>query len=325
MILSFLFNGGIAVRRRVPDPFPARRGRTSQVSLSPLSVYLGSKNHDLFALKVYLPGPGKEAAYKVEADFLAKLNYKHLINMVDHRPQAKVKIGNRPEEKRPLIVLELAEGGELFEFLSKTGRFTPEVCRVYFKQILAAIRYLVSVDVAHRDLKPENILFDREFTLKVSDFGLSRDAKGNLGDYKLTSRVGTEGYKPPEMEQGNYTGLAADMFAAGVVLFIMFNGTPPFLSTKPNDRIYQLIKTKNFAKFWALHEKNKQPGHFPDAFKRLVNSLLSSEIDRRPNLEDIEKDDWLCGDELMNDDLITFMKGKAEKLSLNDPNKKKMA
>ncbi len=54
-----------------------------------------------------------------------------------------------------------------------------------------AIRYLVSVNVAHRDLKPENILFDKDFTLKVSDFGLSRDAKGNFGDYKLTSRVGT--------------------------------------------------------------------------------------------------------------------------------------
>jgi serine/threonine protein kinase len=127
------------------------------------------------------------------------------------------------------------------------------------------------------------------------------------------------------MEQGSYTGLAADMFAAGVVLFIMFNGTPPFLSTKSNDRIYQLIKTKNFAKFWALHEKSKQPGHFPDAFKRLINSLLSSEIDRRPSLDDVEKDEWLCGDDIMNDDLINYMKGKAEKLSQTDPNKKTIA
>ncbi len=134
--------------------------------------------------------------------------------MVDHRPQAKVKIGTKPEEKRPLLVLELAEGGELFDFLSKTGRFTPEVCRVYFKQILLAIQYMVSVNVSHRDLKPENILFDRHYTLKVSDFGLSRDAKGNYGDYKLTSRVGTEGYKAPEVDQGNYTGLGADLFAA---------------------------------------------------------------------------------------------------------------
>lgn len=162
--------------------------------------------------------------------------------MVDHRPQAKVRIGNRPEEKRPLLVLDLAEGGELFDFLSKLGKFLPEVCRTYTKQLISAIKYLADVGVAHRDLKPENILFDHNFKLKVSDFGLSRDAKGNQGDYKLTSRVGTEGYKPPEMEMGNYTGIQADIFGAGVILFIMFNGTPPFLSTKPHDKIYKLIK-----------------------------------------------------------------------------------
>jgi len=78
--------------------------------------------------------------------------------------------------------------------------------------------------------------------MKVSDFGLSRDAKGNSGDFKLTSRVGTEGYKPPEVDQGNYTGIQTDMFATGVVLFIMYAGTPPFMSTKPHERIYKLIR-----------------------------------------------------------------------------------
>ena len=55
------------------------------------------------------------------------------------------------------------------------------------------------------------------------------------------------------MEQGKYTGLQADIFAAGVILFVMYNGTPPFMSTKPIDKIYKLIKDKNFAKFWSLH------------------------------------------------------------------------
>lgn len=116
------------------------------------------------------------------------------------------------------------------------------MCRTYTKQIVSAIKYLANVGVSHRDLKPENILFDSSFQLKVSDFGLSRDALGDNKDFKLTSRVGTEGYKPPEMELGNYTGLQADIFATGVILFIMYNGTPPFLSTKPHDRIYKLIK-----------------------------------------------------------------------------------
>lgn len=120
-------------------------------------------------------------------------------------------------------------------------------------------------------------MFDSSFKLKVSDFGLSRDAQGNKGDFKLTSRVGTEGYKPPEMELGSYTGLQADIFAVGVILFIMFNGTPPFLSTKPHDRIYKLIRDRNFQKFWTLHEKNKPKDYYPDSFKRLINSFFSAD------------------------------------------------
>jgi serine/threonine-protein kinase GIN4 len=96
--------------------------------------------------------------------------------------------------------------------------------------------------ICHRDLKPENILLSRDFSLKVSDFGLSRYSNGDHGDYKLKSRVGTEGYKPPETELGIYTGLQADMFAAGVILFIMYSGTPPFLSTRSHERIYKLIR-----------------------------------------------------------------------------------
>lgn len=82
----------------------------------------------------------------------------------------------------------------------------------------------------------------KDFSLKISDFGLSRYSAGDHGDYKLKSKVGTEGYKPPEMELGTYTGLQADMFAAGVTLFIMYSGTRPFISTRSHERIYKLIR-----------------------------------------------------------------------------------
>lgn len=116
------------------------------------------------------------------------------------------------------------------------------MCRTYTKQLVAAVKYLAEKGVTHRDLKPENILFDKYFTLKVSDFGLSRDAAGTNKDYKLSSVVGTDGYRAPEMEAGKYTGLQADLFAVGVILFIMYKGSPPFLSTKTHDKIYKLIR-----------------------------------------------------------------------------------
>ena len=71
-------------------------------------VYLGAKNAQTYALKVYGVGPTKEAAYKIEAELLSKLKHPNLINMVTHRPQAKFKLDNCPEEKRNVVVLELA-------------------------------------------------------------------------------------------------------------------------------------------------------------------------------------------------------------------------
>lgn len=126
--------------------------------------------------------------------------------------------------------------------MAKFGRFTPEVCRYYAKQLVQVLQFLTQKDIAHRDIKPENILFDESFSIKMSDFGLARDARGNYGDYSLFSRVGTEGYRSPEMEEGKYNGLQSDMFSIGVVIFVMYSGYPPFMGTRPHDRIYKLIR-----------------------------------------------------------------------------------
>lgn len=128
---------------------------------------------------------------------LSLVDHKHLIKMIDHSPAAPFKIKNNQEERRPLVVLELAESGELFDFIAKTGRLSEELSRTFVKQLISAVKYLHSINITHRDLKPENILFDKNFILKVSDFGLARDARGNRGDYELHSCVGTTGYRAP--------------------------------------------------------------------------------------------------------------------------------
>ena len=153
--------------------------------------------------------------------------------MVDHHPLARIKVEGSPEYQRPLLVLELAETDLCTFFEAGLVPLSADVCRTYARQLISALRYLDEKGVTHRDIKPENILFDSNFSLKLTDFGLARDAEGEKGDFNLTSRLGSTGYKPPEMEARNYRGLKADIFATGVIIFMMYRGRPPFLGTWP--------------------------------------------------------------------------------------------
>jgi serine/threonine protein kinase len=145
---------------------------------------------------------------------------------------------------------------------------------------------LATNDLAHRDLKLENILFDENWKLKIADFGLSRDARGDRNDYVLRSRVGTNGYQPPEMNTGRrtYTGINSDLFASGVILFLMYNGSLPFSSTRADDRVYNLIRNRNYERFWSLHEAQHEPNFYPIAFKRLMNSFFCADPEHRLRL-----------------------------------------
>ena len=80
--------------------------------------------------------------------------------------------------KRPIIVMEFAEGGDLFESISNDGRMEPQYVRAYFKQLFSAVKFLAKNGVSHRDIKPENILLDKSFNLKLADFGLATEQQG---------------------------------------------------------------------------------------------------------------------------------------------------
>lgn len=88
-----------------------------------------------------------------------------------------------------------------------SGRFTENVARFYFTQLMGALNYMHSAGSCHRDLKPENIMLDSEFNLKVADFGFAAPTKGKDGSGLLTTQLGTASYMAPEIHLGKpYTG-----------------------------------------------------------------------------------------------------------------------
>jgi len=129
------------------------------------------------------------------------------------------------------LVLEVAEGGELFDYIVARGNFTEdEACNI-FKQMLDGVLYIHNNDVVHRDLKPENLLLSADKThLKVSDFGLAAECVGD--SCELTQCCGSPSYVAPEVLEGTPYGKRVDGWSAGVILYILLSGYQPFSSSK---------------------------------------------------------------------------------------------
>ena len=137
------------------------------------------------------------------------------------------------DNKYIYLIMEECSGGEFFDSLAKRAKekkmYTEKECAKIFKQILEAVNYLHAHGVCHRDLKPENILFSNiadDSCLKLIDFGLSKVIEG---DKNLKGAVGTTFYMAPEVITGNYNE-KCDIWACGVILYIMLCGKPPFYS-----------------------------------------------------------------------------------------------
>lgn len=107
--------------------------------------------------------------------------------------------------------------------------------------------------VSHRDIKPDNILIDKNYTLKIVDFGLSAWINSNK---KMDTEIGTLPYMAPEIYTGSYVGSEVDIFATGVILFILISNHGPFQTTKETDLTYLYFKT-NKNDYWNSKNKDK--------------------------------------------------------------------
>lgn len=128
--------------------------------------------------------------------------------------------------------MEIAKGGELFDYISNTGALSEDEGRFFFTQLMSGLNYCHNeAGIAHRDLKPENLLLSENFELKIADFGFAAPVEGRDGQGYLYTKLGTHNYMAPEihLKQG-YIGREVDLFASAIILFIMVVGHPPFTS-----------------------------------------------------------------------------------------------
>ena len=150
------------------------------------------------------------------------------------------------------LVLSYLDGGELFERIKSRQVYQESIAISVMRNMLEALDYIHKRDVVHRDLKPENLLLaskDNDFDLRIADFGLAAFAKpGEL----LKLRCGSPGYVAPELLEDVGYEQKADIFSAGVILYVLLTGRPAFRGYNINEI---LIKNKKCeveypAKYW---------------------------------------------------------------------------
>jgi serine/threonine protein kinase len=151
------------------------------------------------------------------------------------------------------LVMEYVAGGDLLERILDHGIYEQPVTRRLFSDVLSGIRCLHENGIVHRDIKPENILLttlDNEAVAKIADMGIAKHLDGDYGSPACAQKAtvcGTMNYFAPEMvhaaEGGAPSyGKAVDMWAAGVVLYIMLCGFPPF----DEDNLYEQIQSGRY-------------------------------------------------------------------------------
>lgn len=155
-----------------------------------------------------------------ELEILSKIEHPHII-FVHYIFSSQDKI---------FIVMRYAENGDLLDYVLESGPLSEDHTKFWYKQLLSAVQYLHFLNIAHRDIKCENIFISSKYNLKLGDFDFARYSVDEKGERELsTTFCGSISYAAPEILKAKpYAPKNVDMWALGVVLFVLLNKGFPF-------------------------------------------------------------------------------------------------
>lgn len=218
---------------------------------------------------------GFTAHVKREVSIMRRLRHTHIVKLFEVLA-TKSKI---------YFVMEFAKGGELFTKIAH-GRFSEDLSRRYFQQLITAVGFCHARGVFHRDLKPENLLLDENFNLKVSDFGLSAVKDQIRPDGLLHTLCGTPAYVAPEiLAKKGYDGAKVDIWSCGVILYVLIAGYLPF-----NDINLMVMYRKIYKGEYRFPKWTS-----PD-LRQLLSRLLDTNPETRITVDEILHDPWFKRD-----------------------------
>ncbi|XP_070572357.1 MAP kinase-activated protein kinase 5-like [Ptychodera flava] len=254
-----------------------------------------------YALKVLLDKPKAQTEVNLH---VRSSGHPNIVTVYDVYANDVQFPGEDHPRPRLLMVMELMDGGELFDRISQRRGFTEKQVVQYVRQISQAIQRCHGLNIAHRDLKPENLLLkdnSEDSPVKLTDFGFAKVDEGDLvtphyTPYYVSPQV-LEAQRQQRREQrgiisAQYTyDKSCDMWSLGVVMYIMFCGYPPFYSETPSKTITKDMKRRIMAGEYEFpsDEWNVVSGQAKDVIKQ----LLCVEAQDRMRIDELLVHPWL--------------------------------
>uniref|UniRef100_A0A3B4XTJ9 calcium/calmodulin-dependent protein kinase n=1 Tax=Seriola lalandi dorsalis TaxID=1841481 RepID=A0A3B4XTJ9_SERLL len=192
------------------------------------------------------------------------------------------------EEGFHYLLFDLVTGGELFEDIVAREYYSEADASHCIQQILEAVLHCHQMGVVHRDLKPENLLLAskcKNAAVKLADFGLAIEVQGDQQAW--FGFAGTPGYLSPEVLRKEAYGKPVDIWACGVILYILLVGYPPFWD-EDQHKLYQQIKAG------AYDFPSPEWDTVTPEAKNLINQMLTINPAKRINAQEALKHPWVC-------------------------------
>ncbi|KAJ3093874.1 Map microtubule affinity-regulating kinase, partial [Phlyctochytrium planicorne] len=267
-------SGVVDPRGELDDPGGGEKGSGEGRRRRPTQVSTGEAAH----------GEGKEvkkeegtlksfmSTLQLEVQLLMRLDHPNVINLYQVMET----------EDECFVVMEYAAGGELIDYIAARDYLSEREARRLFRQIISAMDHCHMANVVHRDLKLENLLLTEQKNILISDFGLGRTFLNDRDDYMKTF-CGTPNYAAVELITGTpYIGVKADIWAMGVVLYVMMTGRPPF-SGDNISALYSKIKNVDY----------KCPDYFSKELRSLLSKILRRDPKTRIDMDGLRADPWV--------------------------------
>ncbi|XP_011360126.1 serine/threonine-protein kinase DCLK1 isoform X6 [Pteropus medius] len=252
-----------------------------------------------YALKIIKKSKcrGKEHMIQNEVSILRRVKHPNIVLLIEEM--------DVPTEL--YLVMELVKGGDLFDAITSTNKYTERDASGMLYNLASAIKYLHSLNIVHRDIKPENLLVyehqDGSKSLKLGDFGLA-----TIVDGPLYTVCGTPTYVAPEIIAETGYGLKVDIWAAGVITYILLCGFPPFRGSGDDQEVLFdqiLMGQVDFpSPYWD---------NVSDSAKELITMMLLVNVDQRFSAVQVLEHPWVNDDGLPENEHQLSVAGKIKK------------